>query len=289
VGIVSVPGPTPYTLLVTYGFSHVLSPSSFREGMQHEYSIALPAGTDPSPWADALLRHMARYVLSSGKDLIVGDVMPCHAPITCSAFQPEHHAMMPQTDLVGLVVGRDPALPSISTPHGAIEVRRFVGVDQLELDRAETWFGESFLEEYAKDEPLLLSALDRPSAMANAAFRERCAARAAREGSAQSAVMLGVSWRDTGDAFEIDIPGGREFHKLRDALRGRLPHGRTLMVVSRTSSPLLFQPGEGFGIEPTPQGLLIHGDLSHPQFQIFIGDVGGDSGASSRVARFRYA
>ena len=121
-----------FTLLVTYGFSHIASPGAHREGIGHEYSLALPRGTNPAPWADALLRHLCRYVLNSGNQLRVGDLLPCFSPITRTPFPPEHHDKMPDTSLVGIMVASDPVLPSIDTAHGAIEVRRFVGVDQRE-------------------------------------------------------------------------------------------------------------------------------------------------------------
>ena len=135
VGVVAIAGARPYTLFVTYGFSHVLSPGAEREGIQHELSLAVPNDCETQPWAVALLRHLARYVLSSGNELMVGDVMPCRAPITYIPFPPQHHAMMPATELDSIVVALDPLLPRIETPHGAIEVRRIVGVTMQDLQQ----------------------------------------------------------------------------------------------------------------------------------------------------------
>jgi len=63
VGVVEVAAERPYTLFVTYGFSHELSPDRERERIHHELSIAVPADCQTQPWAVALLRHLARYVL----------------------------------------------------------------------------------------------------------------------------------------------------------------------------------------------------------------------------------
>jgi len=122
----------PYTLFVTYGYSHVLSPEPEREGRNFEFSIAV-AKSPTHPWAVALLRHLCRYQLSSGNELMVGDVMPLHAPITCIPFPPQHHAAMPQTDLDSIVVVDDPVLGVINTAHGPIKVRRIVGATMDEL------------------------------------------------------------------------------------------------------------------------------------------------------------
>ena len=136
VGMVQVQVPQPYQLFLTYGFSHVFSPEPSREGIHHELSIAIsPHLGNTQVWAVALLRHLARYVLRTGNDLKVGDVMPCRAPITRIAFQPEHHAMMPDTALDSIVVAADPVIPRIDTRGGPIEVRRIVGITEAELHR----------------------------------------------------------------------------------------------------------------------------------------------------------
>ena len=123
----------PYTLFVTYGFSHVVSPEPERQGKNFEFSIAV-ARSPTNPWAVALLRHLCRYQLSSGNELMVGDVMPLHAPITCIAFPPQHHAAMPATSIDSIVVVDDPVLGAIDTPHGPVNVRRIVGVTMADLD-----------------------------------------------------------------------------------------------------------------------------------------------------------
>lgn len=122
----------PCTLLMTYGFSDILSPDPARQGVNYEFSLAV-ADSEVQPWAVALLRHLCRYQLSSGNELMVGDVMPCHAPITCIPFPPQHHAMMPSTELDSIVVVHDPILHTIQTPYGVIGVRRIVGVTMDDL------------------------------------------------------------------------------------------------------------------------------------------------------------
>lgn len=278
VGMVAVPGARPYTLLVTYGMSHVLAPEACREGVAHEHSIAVPAGTDPAPWADALLRHLCRYQLAEGKPLANGDVMPTFVPITRVPFQPEHHAKMPDTSLVGIVVVPDPVLPVITTPRGEVEVRRFAGIDQAELDRAETWSPASFGTLWRQHDPLLLTDLARASLMDDPAFRDAAEAGARAEGSTVPAILLDVAWEETAEALVIELPGGREAQKLLDALRGRVGFGRQLVVVSNRSAPIAFRPGAEFDISWSQNGLILVGDLDEPNMAQILSYVRPDAG-----------
>jgi hypothetical protein len=110
-------------------------------------------------WAVALLRHLARYVLSSGNELMVGDVMPCHAPITRIPFAPEHQASMPNTTVDSIVVTRDPVIPRIETRQGPIEVRRIVGVEMHELQRLGPMPPTERAAARAAADPLLLTTI----------------------------------------------------------------------------------------------------------------------------------
>ncbi|MEM9194237.1 MAG: suppressor of fused domain protein [Myxococcota bacterium] len=167
VGMVDVAAETPYTLLLTYGFSHTLSPEPLRDGFTHEYSIALPQTGDPSVWADSLLSHLTQYVLNSGRELSVGDVMDCYAPISnmgadeMGSLQSAPGSVA--TPLSGIVTERDPVLPEIPTPYGPVEVRRFLGIHQEELADAENRSSTEFLADYRKSDALLITDLKRPS------------------------------------------------------------------------------------------------------------------------------
>lgn len=85
------------------------------------------------PWGVAALRQLARYVLTSGNELQVGDVMPCYAPFTRFPFPPHLQGELPMTSLDSLVVTSDPVLGTIATPAGPVEVRRIVGVTTARL------------------------------------------------------------------------------------------------------------------------------------------------------------
>jgi hypothetical protein len=245
VGIVDVPGPHPYSLLLTYGFCHTVSPEDFRDGIAHEYSLAVPAGVPLSPWADALLRHQCRYVLTEGADIRVNDCIPLRGiPMTRIPFQPQHHANLPDSSLVGILATSDPVLGVVATPAGPIEVRRLVGIDAKELDRVETWSAAGFLEEMLRVDPRLLSPPQRRSLMDDPSFQAAVDRRAAAEGSDIDAAMFEIAWRQHADGLQIQLPSGQAAKRLLDALRGRVGFGRPLLAVSSSSPPIEFVPGE---------------------------------------------
>ena len=142
-----------------------------------------------------------------------------------------------------------------------------MGIDQLELDRAETWSGASFVDEYRGRDPLLLTDLNRPSAMADESFALRCARRAEDEGSRVPAILVDVAWQATPGGIVLELPGGREAAKMRDAILGRLPFGRTLLIAGRRSAPLVFRPAEVPRMQATPEGLVLEGAFEHAPAQ----------------------
>jgi suppressor of fused-like protein len=283
VAMVPVGGPRPYTLLVTYGFSEILSPEPERAGIRHEYSLAVPAGVPLSPWADAFLRHQCRYVLNQGADIRVGDCVPFNGvPMTRIPFQPAHHAMMPNSSLVGIVCTPDPVVPAIETAHGTIEVRRLVGLDQLELDRVETWSVRGFVEELLRRDPLLLSPPERPSWMSDVAFRTAVEVRAAEDGSEMDAALFDLAWAHTDQGIEIELPAGRAADRLREAICGRVGFGRRLVAISRSSPAIAFVP-DAPPIQLSDDALIFGGDMTAPMIRTLLAAL--DAGQSQLLIR----
>ncbi|MEO8552498.1 MAG: suppressor of fused domain protein, partial [Kofleriaceae bacterium] len=267
VGVVTTPG---YTLLVTYGFSELLAPEPMREGIRHEYSIAIPQGEPVTPWADAFLRAQCHSMLAQRVDVKVGECIPFNGiPLTCIAFQPEHHAMMPPTTLVGMFVAADPVIPRVATPAGTLEIRRLVGADPYELDRALTWDPPAFLAQLQKVDPLLLSSLQRPSYLTQAAFREAVEARAKSEGSTVESLVLDMRWEQLPAALRIHLPQGPGMVRALDALRGRIGFKRKLVGFAQGGAPITFEPGTP-GMTITPQVAELAGDLTSPPIATIV-------------------
>jgi hypothetical protein len=268
VAFVSVPGPRPYTLVVTYGLSYTLSPEADRAAIGYELSIAIPHGEPVTPWADAFLRGHAQYIVTQKAELKIGECVPFRGvPITRVAFPPEQHAMLPDTNLVGMIVAPDPVIPSVRTPAGDVEVRRLVGVDQHEIERAVTWDPAAFGELVRGVDPLLLSPLRRQSFLP--ALTAAIEARAQSEGSTVEGVSLDLAWQASPHAVRIALPQGPEAQRALAALRGRIGFSRKLIAFSAVSPPITFTPGQA-GIDVTPNGLELVGDLTSPPISMVV-------------------
>lgn len=268
VGFVSVPGPRPYTLVVTYGLSYTLSPESDRAGVGYELSIAVPHDEPVTPWADAFLRGQAHYVITQKAELRLGECVPFRGvPITRMAFAPEVAVTMPDTTLVGMLVARDPVIPVVTTPTGAIEVRRLVGIDQFEIDRAVTWDPAAFLELVRGIDPQLLSPLARASYMTT--LQDPAEQRAQSEGSVVEGVLLDLGWQQLGNTVRIMLPQGPAARRVLSAMRGRIGFGRKLVAFSTLAPTITFVPGTP-GMDITQQGLELAGDLASPPISMVV-------------------
>jgi hypothetical protein len=268
VGFVAVPGPRPYTLLVTYGLSYTVSPEPARSHVRYELSIAVPHDEPASPWADAFLRAQAHYLLVQHAELAVGECVPFRGvPITKLAFAPDYHATLPDTSLVGILVAQDPVIPMIRADAGDIEVRRLVGIDQLEIDRAVTWDPPAFLEEVRRLDPLLLTSPRRATYMPQLAAAIE--PRAERDGSTVEGVLLDLRWQQIQRTVRIELPQGPAAQRVLAALRGRIGHGRKLIGYSTLAPPITFSPGPA-GMEISPTGLELAGELTTPPIAMVV-------------------
>jgi len=262
IGFVTVPGPRPYTLVVTYGLSNAISPEAERAGVEYELSIAIPQGEPVTPWADAFLRAQASRILTQKLELKVGECLSfAGAPITKVAFPPEQAAAMPNTNLVGMLIAKDPAISSVRTQNGDIEVRRLVGIDQFEIDRAVTWDPAAFLELVRGIDPQLVTALQRASYMPTLA--SAIEPRAQRDGSVVEGVLLDLAWQQGPQSVRVMLPQGPAAQRVQNALRGRIGFGRKLIAFSTIASPITFTPGPS-GMDVTPNGLELVGDMQTP-------------------------
>jgi hypothetical protein len=249
VAVATGAGPSPHHLYVTYGLSGSIDPRRHEQNLEHELSIRVPAtGASPPLWPTLLLRHLGRYMLSARRELRVGDVMPLHGSISRAALAPEHRSTQPDSALQGLLVGADPQLRGVATYKGTIEVRRIYGIDEAERRMIERWSVAGFGGQVVTRDPTLTTDLYRSSWADDAAIKAAMEEGAEREGSATAALALhGVSWERSRAAWTIRLPGGDSARHLAAVLRGRLPHGRHLLVhdlESRPQSEIALVPSE---------------------------------------------
>lgn len=280
IATIRVDGPEPYWLWVTYGFSGTLSPVDYREAYKHEYAIAVrcDGATERPMWPAIVLRQMTHYVLDSGAELCVGDNIPCNMPITHLGIPPDARAEQPQTELEGLLVGVDPLIPSVSTPHGEIEVRRLVGIHPEELGLVRRWNGKSLWQEVERSMPDLTCALGRPSLLGDTDFAQRTEARVAEEGSSLGVLFVQGGFQQDGDAVVLSLPGGPDAKMVAEVLKARLPFDRPLILRGPPEyGPVVFEPADEFAMALDEDGFVVQGQLDHPAYQAIITSLESDA------------
>lgn len=227
---------------LTYGLSRAIDPT-----MPFAFELALRVRSVDGPpnWATLMLRTLARYQLSSGREIRPGQFWEMGAAISQAAVAPHDRHIMPNTAMDTLLVAPGPSLP---TPAGPISIRNVFGLDPGERAMLECVPSATFLRELRElVDPTLTVWLDRPSLTEHAAFRARMELAAEREGTDVSATCVpGLRWRRVGSAFEVTIPAGTGA-RLRAMLAARLPFGRDLFVHSAATGP-----GTEMIVSPSP-------------------------------------
>lgn len=110
------------------------------------------AGEDPN-WVCNLMQNLAKYVFSSGKWFEEFHWISANGPIRADF----------QTDIVGLVFARDPALPNINTPHGNVDFIQMFGITEVELNllKNKELRSEDLLLTHKETNPYLITDLYR--------------------------------------------------------------------------------------------------------------------------------
>ena len=250
---------------LTYGLSKALDPA---QPFGFELTMRVRSPGEPPSWPTLLLRHVARYQLSSGREIKPGESWCLGGPISRSAVPRENQHLLPDTRMDTVFVAAGPTLP---TPRGPVEIRNLVGLDPSELELLETSRTARFLEELRRVDPSLTVDLDSPSLADNPAFRGAIEASSQREGGDCKAYCIpGFSWRDDGSAFSIDIPAAGAAG-LRRRLDARLPFGEALLVHGTDPGPGsegLIVPGEGLDVpQHDAERLVLVMSASSPQLQ----------------------
>ncbi len=241
----------PDTLYLTYGLSRAIDPAR-----PSTFEMSVRVRGPATMWPALFLRGLCRYMITSGRALEVGQFMPFPAPITRFAVAPAEQGQMPDAPLNAACFVEDPALPRIETPHGAVEVRRAIGIHPDEVELMELWSTAGFVSAIARRDPTLATDLARPSYVHDAAVRAAVEEGSARDGAAFSYVAIpGVRWAQEGGGIVAHFPGGAHAARIHRMLRARLPFGRHLLIHDiDPSNPL------AVAIEPSPQtGLRVEG------------------------------
>jgi hypothetical protein len=208
-------------LFVTYGLSRAIEPDAC---FDHEMSIRVaPGGQDQPPqWPVLFLRLLARYQITSGRELRAGDPMGFGESLTRTAMAQAEKVAMPDSPMHAIAVVDDPVLPG---------ARRAYGLLPDEQALAEPWSIAGLTAEIALREPTLTTDVGRGSWSGVPSLVQAVRAGAARDGSSTGALVLpGLLWEPTGDGFRVAIPGGASALRLSALARGRLAFGRNLLL-----------------------------------------------------------
>lgn len=234
-------------LFLTYGLSRFLDPDA---QFDHEMSIRVAAdpGGQPPAWPTFLLRQLARYQITSGRELRIGDPMSFGESITRAAMAPEHKASMPDSSMHAIGVAADPRMQG---------VRRVYGLFAEEQALAERWSIGGMLDEIARRDPTLTTALDRASWATEPEMRQAVGAGAKRDGSTTGAIVVpGLRWERSSHGVTVHLPGGPVIRRIAALVHGRIGFGRTLLL--HDFEP---RPHSEVGLQPSDQeSVRTHGD-----------------------------
>jgi len=234
-------------LFVTYGLSRFIDPDA---AFDFEMSLRVPSepGGQPPAWPMFLLRQLARYQITSGRELKVGDPMSFGESITRAAMGPQHKASMPDSSMSAVGITTDPGMQSI---------RRVYGLLPDEQALSEVWSTAGLLNEIARRDPTLSTRLGRRSWALDAELRAAVLRGAEREGSTTGAIVVpGLRWEQDQEGLLVHIPGGPVVPRILAMIRARVGFGRTLLMHD-------FEPRPFSEVGLTPSGdefVRAHGD-----------------------------
>jgi hypothetical protein len=225
---------------VTYGFSELFekewddsSVSGF--GFELTFRLAKTSDEDHSAWVFNFLQNLARYVFENGRPFGVAHTMPLNGPIRCDY----------DTAIQAITFASDPQLSSINTTNGKVDFLQIVGITVDELEAIQTWNAQSFLELIARENPLLVTDIDRKSYLAEEAFSEEVRARASVDG-ASCGELYSSEFSFSRSTFSRKCKvrlGALVVDGLTARIRGRIPFGRALLL-SDGKATIAFVPGE---------------------------------------------
>lgn len=151
-----------YYHFVTYGFSNLyydeenVGADFSKFGFELTFRLkAFDLDKEGPTWVFHLLQNIARYVFDSGKWFEPYHFMPANGPIRTET----------DTAITGLAFCLDPELGEIKTPHGNVQFLQMYGITDLEYkelqEKGED--AEELIKKHAKDNPLLITDLNRKS------------------------------------------------------------------------------------------------------------------------------
>ncbi|GAA4977132.1 suppressor of fused domain protein [Actinoplanes utahensis] len=247
--------PVPHWHIVTYGMSDLYERDEDAEeteesgwGFEFTMRVARAAGETEVPyWAANLLQNLARYVFGSGNWF-----EPFHHLNANGPLRQDHDTLM-----TAITFAEDPELGTIATPHGRLQFLQVVGLTTDEYDAVRQWHAEGLLALLAERNPLLVTDLDRPSALDDPVIRAAAEAGRERDGSSTGMLMIaGFRWSADEDGTirlsfkEINAP------QVPAGVKDRLPYGRELWLDGDDRTRVKLIPAAAYAVRQPGDGVL---------------------------------
>jgi suppressor of fused len=217
---------------VTYGFSELYAketddPDVSGWGFELTFRLARGKEKEPPAWAINFLMNLGKYVRRSGNPFGAGHFMDLNGPICLGSA----------TAIRAIGFTLDPLLGTIDTPNGRVEFLQVVGLALDEHDACSDWKARPVFDLLRESNPLLVTDLDRRSALEDPAVAARVEAGIDSEGSSAPGTYVSVvEWKtnSSGKAQTATLTlGARGVQSLLPKLRSRLAHGRDFMLMGR--------------------------------------------------------
>lgn len=219
-------GPPAHWHYVTYGLTELYDKESedpAESGWGFELTFRLrraAADTEAPMWAVSMLQNLARYVFESGNVLAAGDHIDMNGPIVQGS----------PTAIRAIAFTADPELPAIDSPNGRVRFIQVVGLTLDEYAAIQDWDTHGLLELLARNDPLLVTDLERASLLDDPATADEIRRRTASEGSSMSAInVTRLDWSTAGDVPTLTV-GALAVDRLRRLAVGRLGFGRPFTI-----------------------------------------------------------
>jgi hypothetical protein len=179
------PGPADHWHLVTYGLTELHAKDSLDRhvsGWGFELTFRLISPDDAPRWAFDFLTRLAAYVWAGGHPFAEGHLMDLRGPVRTDS----------QSPITAAMIVRDPALDTLAGPFGAVDFLQVVGLTADELELCRAWSVEGVGDLLARDNPMLVTDLDRESVADDPRFTDEIQARVREEGSALHELRIGT-------------------------------------------------------------------------------------------------
>ncbi|WP_157610342.1 suppressor of fused domain protein [Spirillospora albida] len=246
--------PVPHWHYISYGMTELYEKGEESDpaesGWGFEFTFRLvrdEADAEPPVWAANLLQNLARYVFTSGNWFEPGHHMNVNGPI---------EAEREDSDVRALAFVEDPELGTIATPHGRVQFLQVVGLTTDEYAAGGRWSTTALLDTLAPHLPLFVTDPGRRSLLDDPEIARTVREGTERDGSSSGALYVStVGWDRSGDATTLRL-GALQATALAEALGGRLPHGRPLMLQAEDAM-LVFAPGDAYAVEEPDEGQLV--------------------------------